>query len=184
VAAPYVPTMQDVKRSKEDQHIIKGWSYGGVLLEFYRYAPGPASALPKHSHEEYQVGLSLDFPGEYYYRGTRYGVPVGSLSIVHPGEVHSARDPEDRHTAATFRMIYVAPTLFQKAAVEISGHTKSLPFFPHPIIMDEDLAGHFLKLHRGYRDGRHGGKACRRGRRKRRLGGDTPRRWTYRRLLP
>ena len=45
------------------QHSIKGWSVGGVLLESYHYAPGPAIALPRHAHEEYQFGLSLDEPG-------------------------------------------------------------------------------------------------------------------------
>jgi hypothetical protein len=48
---------------------VKAWSRGGLLLEKYRYAPGPAQELPKHSHEEYQICLSLNFPGVYDYRG-------------------------------------------------------------------------------------------------------------------
>ncbi|MDP9481416.1 MAG: hypothetical protein M3R38_38090, partial [Actinomycetota bacterium] len=64
-------------------HQVKVWSFREVLLESYRYAPGPAGTLPAHSHEDYQFCLSLDFPGEYSYRGSSYGVPVGSLSVIH-----------------------------------------------------------------------------------------------------
>ncbi len=49
-------------KSKAVQHTIKVWSFPDLLLELYRYAPGPAESLPKHCHDEYQFGLSLDFP--------------------------------------------------------------------------------------------------------------------------
>lgn len=42
---------------------VEAWLREGLLLEKYRYAPGPAEELPTHSHEEYQICLSLDFPG-------------------------------------------------------------------------------------------------------------------------
>lgn len=132
---------------EEGRHEIKAWSYGDVVFESYRYAPGLAGTLPKHSHEEYQFCFSLDFPGEYYYRGARHGVPIGSLSAIHPGEVHSARDPEDRQKPATFRMMYADPALLQKTAAEISESAKGHPFFPSPIILDRDLASRFLRLH-------------------------------------
>jgi hypothetical protein len=71
--------------------------------------------LPTHSHEDYQFCLSLDFPGKYRYRGSSYDVPVGSLSIIHPGETHSARDPEDRRKTANYRLMYVGPDLLRDA---------------------------------------------------------------------
>lgn len=129
------------------QHIIKAWSFQDVLLEFYRYAPGSADSVPKHCHEEYQFCLSLDFPGEYFYRGASHAVPIGSLSVIHSGEMHSARDLSDRQTHATFRTMHVSPALLQKAAKEVGGSTTSLPFFKTPIILDQNLAELFLKLH-------------------------------------
>ncbi len=90
-------------------HQVKVWSFREVLLESYRYVPGPAGTLPAHSHEDYQFCLSLDFPGEYSYRGSSYGVPVGSLSVIHPGEMPSARDPQDRRKPATYRLMYASP---------------------------------------------------------------------------
>ena len=37
------------------RHSIVAWLRGGLLLETYRYAPGPAQELPKHSHGEYHL---------------------------------------------------------------------------------------------------------------------------------
>lgn len=128
---------------------IEAWAPAeGVILESYRYAPGPASESGKHSHEDYQFCLSLDFPGEYRYRGERYPVPVGSLSVIHPGEAHSAKDPHDRETPVTYRLMYVGPELLARAASEISGRGGAgTPFFPDPVILDVDLAKSFLELH-------------------------------------
>lgn len=81
--------------SDQKQHIIKAWLFKDILLEFYRYAPCPPGQVPTHYHDEYQFCLSLDCPGEYYYRGIYYPVPTGSLSVIHPGEIHSARDTLD-----------------------------------------------------------------------------------------
>jgi hypothetical protein len=72
--------------------------------------------LPRHAREDYQFCLSLDFPGEYRYRGSSWGVPVGSLSIIHPDEMHSVRDPEDRCKTANYRLMYVGPNLLWEAA--------------------------------------------------------------------
>lgn len=128
-------------------HSIEAWSRGGLLLEKYRYAPGPAEELPKHSHGEYQICLSLDFPGVYRYRGASHAVPVGSLSIIHPGEVHSARDPEDRRRPSSFRMLYANPDLLGEAATEVAGRDETPPYFRAPILLDRDLTRDFFRLH-------------------------------------
>lgn len=130
-----------------EQHIIQGWSFQDILLEFYRYAPCPPEWLPKHCHEEYQFCLSLDCPGEYYYRGTHYWVPTESLSVIHPGEMHSGRDIDDRQTPATFRMMYISPAVVQMAATEVAGRETNLPFFADPIILEPSLARLFLDFH-------------------------------------
>ncbi|MBD2104958.1 AraC family transcriptional regulator [Leptolyngbya sp. FACHB-261] len=134
--------------SNPAQHIIKGWLFEDILLEFYRYAPCPAEWLPEHCHDEYQFCLSLDCPGEYYYRGTHYWVPTGSLSVIYPGEMHTGRDIEDRQTPATFRMLYINPDTVRAAALEIAGNGTNLPFFSDPIILNADLAQHFLDFHK------------------------------------
>ncbi len=130
------------------RHIIKGWLFEDILLEFYRYAPCPPEWLPEHCHDEYQFCLSLDCPGEYYYRGTHYWVPTGSLSVIHPGEMHTGRDIEDRQTAATFRMLYISPDTVKLAASEVAECEMDAPFFPEPIVLNADLVQRFLDFHR------------------------------------
>jgi AraC-like DNA-binding protein len=123
------------------------WSRQDMLFELYAYAPGPAEALPKHVHDEYQFCLSVDFPGEYYYRGTYYPVPTSSLSVIHPGEMHAARDLEYRQRSTTFRVVYATPGLLQTVATQVAGRATSLPFFATPVIVDENLAKLFLRFH-------------------------------------
>ena len=106
---------------------VEAWLRGSLLLEKYRYAPGPAEKLPKHPHEEYQICLSLNFPGVYGYRVTNHAVPVGSLSVVHPGEVHSAGDPQERLVPSSFRMIYAEPFLLAEATTEVAGRGRLCP---------------------------------------------------------
>jgi AraC-like DNA-binding protein len=118
-----------------------------VIFEGYRYAPGPASRTPKHSHEEYQFCLSLDFPGEYRYGGEGHAVPVGSLSVIHPGEAHSSRDPYDRETPATYLLAYAPPGLVGRVASEAAGRERGLPSFQRPVFFDRELARDFLNLH-------------------------------------
>ncbi len=134
-------------RKAENRYIVQAWSYGTTIFESYRYAPDPASESIRHSHEEYQFCLSLDFPGGYRYRGERHAVPVGSLSVIHPGEAHSSRDPYDRETPAAYRLLYAGPSVLREAASGISGRDRGLPTFPDPVFVDEDLARDFLCLH-------------------------------------
>ncbi len=133
--------------SEDPQHTVKAWSHGGVLLESYQYAPGPAAETPKHSHGEYQFCLSLNFPGEYRYGGESYPVPVGSISVISPGEIHSARDPRDREILAEYRMVYAKPSVLRRVAAEIAGRERGLPSFPDPVVLDEHFARSFLGMH-------------------------------------
>ena len=105
-----------------DDEPIRAWERDGILFERHEYAPGPAGELPRHAHADY--------------RGARNAVPVGSLTILHPGEAHVVRDPGDRDVAATYLMMYVEPE-------SIPG----LPFFPDPVLLDAGLVRLFVAMH-------------------------------------
>jgi len=120
---------------------ILAWATDGILYEAYRYAPGPAEELPRHAHAEYQLALSFGFPGEYEYRGARHAVPMGSLTVLHPGEAHTVRDPRDRDAAATFLMMYVPASAFARQ-----------PSVAAPVICESRLVRLATALHRASRD--------------------------------
>lgn len=106
----------------------------GVLLERYRYAPGPAVALPSHAHEEYQLNLSFGEPGGVHYRGAYHVVPAGHLCVVMPGETHTPRDPADRAGTSVHFTMYTG--------------SADRPHFRDASFDDPDLARRFTDLHR------------------------------------
>jgi AraC-like DNA-binding protein len=107
-----------------------------ILLERYRYPPGPAVVLPRHSHAEYQLNLNLGGPGGVRYRGAYHVVPPRTLSVIMPGEPHTPRDPDARTQDSTHLTLYV-PAM-PKAT------------FPDLIVPDEDLITRFIHLHTAF----------------------------------
>ena len=132
---------------KPEPNIVKAWKSQNTLLEFYCYTPGQPEKLPAHCHDQYQFCLSVNYPSEYYYRQSVHFVPIGSLSVIHPGEMHSGtgRDVGDRQIRATFRMMYVEPSVIRRVAKELL-QQDNLPF-PNSIILDPGLARLFLRFH-------------------------------------
>lgn len=130
------------------QHTVKTWQLKDVLLELYLYVPGTVEPLAKHSHQDYQIGFSLDANGGYFYRGTRYPVPRGSFSILHPGEVHTTtRTTTQIEISRTFWMLYIKPSLLQSVAKELTSHPINLPFFKTPVINDSKLTALLIQFH-------------------------------------
>lgn len=128
------------------QDYIKAWQCEDVLLEVYYRAPGAFAPLPKHAHADYQFGFSPDNVGACHYRGTRHPIAIGSLSIIHSGEVHSPRAVRYFHAPATYYMMFVNPTRMQSIAAEI-GDRSTVPVFEIPCIRDVGLTHQFLGLH-------------------------------------
>lgn len=85
---------------------LRLWELNGVVIERYRYSSGFVEPLSKHSHEEYQFGLSFDCQGEYYYRGQLHYIPTGSISVLQSGEVHAPSERLYLASPATFMMMY------------------------------------------------------------------------------
>ena len=129
--------------------IVKAWVSPNALLEFYRYTPQQSEKLPAHCHGEYQFCLGVNYPSEYYYRKSVHFMPVGSLNIIHPGEMHSGtgRDVGDRQSQATFRMMYINPKVLRQVLDGAFEQKTDLPFFSNSIIVDSSLSSSFLKFH-------------------------------------
>ncbi len=132
----------------QQQNTVKTWQFKDLLVELYLYVPGPAELIPKHSHEEYQIGFTYDCTGGYFYRGTSYPVPAGSFSVIHTGEVHNTtRKTTQLEVYRTIWMLLIKPTLFEALVEELTERSTSLPFFQNPVITDSELTSRFLKFH-------------------------------------
>jgi AraC-like DNA-binding protein len=127
---------------------ISAWESEGLLVERYTYTSGTVEPLPKHSHNEYQFGLSCDCLGEYYYRGAHYQIPMGNLSIIHSGEVHAPSQRTFLPNMATFWMMHAQPSWLQTTASEMAEKPTHQPFFPESIVGDREIVHLFLHFHR------------------------------------
>ena len=117
-----------------------------VLLEWYRYEPGPPTVLPRHAHAEYQLNLNFDQPCGISYRGAYHAVPPDQLTIVMPGEPHEPRDPADRDTTSLHFTLYVQPSLLEAIAGQAT------PTFRDLAIADLATVQGFAHAHRAARD--------------------------------
>ncbi len=124
---------------------VKTSQLSGILLEKYVYTAGTVEPLAKHSHQEYQLGMSFNCQGEYFYRGAYHLIPTGSLSIIHSGEVHSPSQRTYLPQPATFWMMHIDPSLLQETASEINSNVR-VPFFAEPIIGDRHTIELFQNL--------------------------------------
>lgn len=124
---------------------VYAWELDSILLERYAYTSGSVEPLPKHSHEEYQFGLSFDCCGEYYYCGEYHTIPIGSLSVIHSGEMHSPSDRSSLPAPAHFMMMHLHPKWLQAVAEEMVEKPVGMPFFS-TVLTDSKLNHLFLTL--------------------------------------
>jgi AraC-like DNA-binding protein len=134
-------------KNKAAEISVSAWESDGIFLEQYVYTSGSVEPLPKHSHEEYQLGLSFDCQGEYHYRGAYHSIPIGSLSVINSGEVHSPSDRTHLLAPAIFWMMHIHPKWLQAVTSEISEKPSALPVFPSVFITEPQLHRLFLNLH-------------------------------------
>ena len=129
---------------------FRAWRLDNISLELYRYSPRKPEKLPAHCHDDYQLCLSVSYPSEYLYRKSVHRVPVGSLSVIHPGELHggTGQDIGDHQTLIEFRMLYIPPQAMRQAIEESEPRPNHLPFFADFIICQPDLLQAFLHFHR------------------------------------
>jgi len=102
-------------------------------------------AFARHTHEGYAIGVIEAGVEAFAYRGANYQAPAGSIVIIHPGEVHTGQAGIPSGWA--YRMLYPEVSLLQTALAEVKEGTKGMPFFPHPVIQDMQLATQLRRSH-------------------------------------
>lgn len=120
---------------------VRSWHREGLLVEHYLYAPGAVGEMTLHTHADYQICISQNAPGEYRYRGNRMAVPARSVSIIHPHELHGARDLEKRASHAEFWVFYINPEFVQR----LFG-LKHAPFAERAVSASREIFSRFAAL--------------------------------------
>ncbi|WP_225896142.1 AraC family transcriptional regulator [Dendronalium phyllosphericum] len=102
-------------------------------------------SLPRHFHEELELGIRQSDGWQFNYRGAIHSVPPDTLVVTQPGEAHQANSASDQD--CTFRGLRVGIDLLQQVATEVAGHKTALPFFPMPLVHDRDLNTQIVQVH-------------------------------------
>jgi AraC-like DNA-binding protein len=125
--------------------VIRVWRTPGWSgLELHR-GTTVTRLVPRHWHEEYQLCLIEAGAGELFYRGAFHPNPTRSLFIVHPGEVHSNRATADE--GCSYRVLIADPELFRSVWSEMAAVDRGLPFFPDPVLLEDDVLERFRRFH-------------------------------------
>jgi AraC-like DNA-binding protein len=99
----------------------------------------------RHTHDTYAIGAILAGAEAFSYRGEAHVATAGQVVVINPGEAHTG------HAATqdgwTYRMLYPDVALLQQAAIAITGHAQTMPYFPTAVLCDRPLARQLVKLH-------------------------------------
>ncbi len=98
-----------------------------------------------HIHEGYAIGVIDSGAEQFVYRRGSHVAPQGSIVVIHPGEMHTGSAAVEQ--GWTYRMLYPDASLLQRAASELAGRQRELPFFPEPVIHDSAIAALLSQLH-------------------------------------
>jgi|SRR5579859_246873 len=99
-----------------------------------------------HTHEGYVIGVVERGAERFKYRGSNHVAPAGSIVLINPGEVHTGSSAAEH--GWTYRTLYPSTELLQRAASDIVGRQRDIPFFGEPVVHDPEIAAEILFAHR------------------------------------
>ena len=102
-------------------------------------------SLPRHFHEELELGILQGDGWQFNYRGTMHSVPSNTLVVTQPGEAHQADCKSDQD--CIYRGLQVGVDLLQQVAIEVAGRNIELPLFPIPLVHDRNFNTKFIQVH-------------------------------------
>lgn len=102
-------------------------------------------SFDRHIHEGYAIGVILRGAEKFYYRGEIHTAHEGQLVAINPGEIHTGQAVAK--DGWMYRMIYPGIMLMRQIGREMTGKDWHIPYFPHPVMNDPDLADLFRRAH-------------------------------------
>lgn len=135
-----------VMESPRPQEYVKFWhepELDGLELLHAHYI---THTFAPHAHEGYAIGV-IESGGQAftYKRANHLVMPANTIAAVNPDIVHSGKSATPQ--GWIYRMFYPSPTLLQRAAAEIAGRPRDVPFFANIVIDDPFLWHRIRHLH-------------------------------------
>lgn len=110
------------------------------------YATYITHSFAPHTHDHYVVGVIERGVEQFDCLKKRHVAPAGSIVFVNPGEVHTGSAAIEQ--GYTYRALYPSVDLFSRAASDIAGRERGLPFFQNRVVYDLELAALLSRSHR------------------------------------
>ena len=129
---------------KSSSETAKLWRIPQFNVELL-HAKYVTQSFPRHSHDQYAIGVIETGALGFYYRGENVIAPQGNINLCIPGEVHTGHAATD--SGWVYRMFYFDPQFLQQIASEVGNRPHDVPFFKAGVIQDNELARLIYQLH-------------------------------------
>jgi AraC-like DNA-binding protein len=135
--------MSTSKRS--EVHLVR--QYRSALRSIEAYALRTALAFPRHSHDQFGIGVMVEGAQRSWSCIGQVEAGAGDVIMVNPGEIHDGVPLEGG--PRSWHMLYFEPCLVQQSlADELEGDAEII----HPAVKDERLAHSFARLFQAVTD--------------------------------
>ena len=103
-------------------------------------------AFAPHTHEGYAIGIIEKGAEQFAYRKSHHIAPVGSIVFINPGEMHTGSSAAEH--GWTYRMLYPSCEILQRAASDLTGRPRNIPFFAEAVVHDPEMMTEIFLTHR------------------------------------
>ena len=133
---PNEPKMEEAKYWSPRQQDGIECLYGKYFT--FTFAP--------HFHPGYAIGVVESGANVFECRGQEHIATVGDVMLFNPEEVHTGK-AADKKLGLKFRMLFIAPRIFQNICGEICDKYCGDPYFPATVVHDGLTSSKLWSLH-------------------------------------
>lgn len=102
--------------------------------------------FPRHTHEQYAIGVVEQGALGFFYRGEQVVAPAGSINLCIPGEAHTG-EPASAE-GWSYRMFYFDAAILQRIATTVADRPSPLPIIQAGVLADPAIAQQLHHAHR------------------------------------
>jgi AraC-like DNA-binding protein len=125
---------------------IKFWHDATLSNLELLHATYVTHSFAPHTHEGYVIGIIEQGAEQFAYRRSNHVAPTGSIIFINPGEMHTGSSATEH--GWTYRTLYPATELLQRAVTDLTGKQRDIPFFPEAVVYDPEMLAEISLAHR------------------------------------
>lgn len=125
---------------------VKFWHDAALSNLELLHATYVTHTFAPHTHEGYVIGVIEQGAEQFAYRRSRHVAPAGSIVFINPGEMHTGSSATVY--GWTYRTLYPSVDMLQRAASDLVGRQRNMPFFAEPVVYDPEMMAEISLVHR------------------------------------